>query len=183
MVVEKLLARRQGKGTFVAEHTQEDSLFRFFLIREPNGESLIPVTHVFSVKRRQASDEEALHLQLENGSIVAEIVRLSKLHDQATILETVIQPLAVFPDIDKETDLPNSLYTLYQEKYGISIVSVRDELKAVALPTIQAKQLALATVAPVLMLERARINIDGRVVAWSRAYCSSENFVYLVNLN
>jgi GntR family transcriptional regulator len=183
MVSEKLLARRQGKGTFVAEHTQEDSLFRFFRIRKPNGESLIPETQVLSVKRRRASDEEASHLQLENGAAVVEMVRLSKLHDQATILETVIQPLAVFPDIDKETELPDSLNTLYQKKYGISIVSVRDELKAVALPETQAKHLGLATGEPVLMIERASINIDGRVVEWSRAYCSSENFVYLVNLN
>ncbi|MFT4629051.1 MAG: GntR family transcriptional regulator [Dinoroseobacter sp.] len=183
MVAEKLLARRQGKGTFVAAHTQEDSLFRFFRIRQPNGESLIPVTEVLSVDRRQASDEECSHLQQAIGSEVVEMVRLRKLHDQATILETIIQPLAVFPDIDKETELPNSLYTLYQEKYGISIVSVRDELQAVALPAAQAKYLGLAVGAPVLMIERASINIDGRVVEWSRAYCSSENFIYLVNLN
>ena len=29
MVTENLLERRQGKGTYVAEHTQESSLFRF----------------------------------------------------------------------------------------------------------------------------------------------------------
>ena len=183
MVAEKLLARRQGKGTFVAEHTQEDSLFRFFRIREPNGESMIPVTEVLSVERRQASDEERSHLQQANGSEVVEMVRLRKLHDHPTILETVIQPLAVFPDIDKETELPNSLYTLYQEKYGISIVSVKDELQAVALPAAAAKHLGLAAGTPVLMIERASINIDGRVVEWSQAYCSSENYVYLVNLN
>lgn len=61
MVCETLLARRQAKGTFVAEHTQEDSVFRSFQIREPNGENLIPVTDVFSVARRQASEDEASH--------------------------------------------------------------------------------------------------------------------------
>lgn len=183
MVAEKLLSRRQGKGTFVAEHTQEDSLFRFFRIRVPSGDSLIPITEVLSVERRQASDKECSHLQQKSGSEVVEMVRLRKLHDQATVIETIIQPLAVFPDIDKETELPNSLYTLYQEKYGISIVSVRDELHAVALPEVQAKYLGLAAGTPVLMIERASINIDGRVVEWSQAYCSTENFVYLVNLN
>lgn len=183
MVAEKLLARRQGKGTFVAEHTQEDSLFRFFRIREPNGDSLIPITEVLSVERRLATDQECSHLQQTSGSEVVEMARLRKLHDQATILETIIQPLSVFPDIDKETELPNSLYTLYQEKYGISIVSVRDELQAVALPEVHAEHLGLAAGTPVLMIERASINIDGRVVEWSQAFCSSENYVYLVNLN
>ncbi|MFT7527738.1 MAG: GntR family transcriptional regulator [Arenicella sp.] len=68
MVGEKLLARRQAKGTFVAEHTQDDSIFRFCRILDPNGESLIPVTDVFSVTRRQAHDEEASLLQQKNGS-------------------------------------------------------------------------------------------------------------------
>jgi GntR family transcriptional regulator len=94
MVGETLLARRQSKGTFVAEHTQEDSLFGFFRIREPNGESLVLVTEVLPVARRQASDEEASHLQQENGSAGVELVRLGKLYDQTTILETVI--LALF---------------------------------------------------------------------------------------
>ena len=30
LVAEKLVERRQGKGTYVVEHTQERALFRFF---------------------------------------------------------------------------------------------------------------------------------------------------------
>lgn len=39
---EKLVQRRQGKGTFVAEHTQEHALFRFFalLARTPMASAL-----------------------------------------------------------------------------------------------------------------------------------------------
>jgi len=33
----------------------------------------------------------------------------------------------------------------------------------------------------VLMIERASISMDGRVVEWSSAYCSSEKYVYLAN--
>jgi len=182
MVAENLLDRRQGKGTYVAEHTQESSLFRFFRLREPNGESLIPETKVLSSSRRAATAAEKRHLNLEGSSPVVELIRLRYLKGEAAILEKVIQPLSVFPDIDKETELPNSLYTLYQEKFGISIVSVRDELHVTQLPSEYADDLGLAAGAPVLMVERASINIDGRAVEWSQAYCSTEKFVYSVHL-
>ena len=180
MVAENLLERQQGKGTYVAEHTQESSLFRFFRLREPHGESLIPETQVLSSSRRAATQKERDQLGLTAKVQVVELLRLRFLKGEPAIFEKVIQPLSVFPNIDKEQVLPNSLYTLYQEKYGISIVSVRDELRATELPKAYAKHLGLPAGSPVLKVERASIHIDGRVVELSHAYCSTKHFVYSV---
>ncbi|MDG0971303.1 MAG: GntR family transcriptional regulator [Porticoccaceae bacterium] len=182
MVSEKMLQRQQGKGTFVAEHTQESDLFRFFRLREPHGEILIPETVVLSSTRRQASSYEAKKLDLDNNAIVAELMRVRSIHNVPAIIEKVIQPLSIFPDIDKNNDLPNALYMLYQEKYGITIMSVDDQVRAVQIPKAYAQYLKLPESSPVLMIERSSINIDGRVVELSTAYCSSENFVYSVRL-
>jgi GntR family transcriptional regulator len=182
MVAENMLERRQGKGTYVAEHTQESSLFRFFRFRESEGEDIIPDTKVLSSSKRAASIEEQEHLALQAGDMVVEIKRLRYLKSEPTIIENIIQPLTIFPDIDKESVIPNSLYGLYQEKYGITIVQVRDELHAVGLPDEYAEQLGLAAGTPVICVERASINIEGRVVEWSKAFCSTEKFVYFSNL-
>jgi len=182
MVAENLLERRQGKGTYVAEHTQESSLFRFFRLRDPGGESLIPETRVLSSSRRTATKTERGKLGLDAKAQIVELMRLRFLHGEPAIVEKVIQPLSVFPDIDKEDSLPNALYILYQEKYGISIVSVRDELHATALPEAYAEHLDMAPHAPVMMVERCSVNIDGRVVELSQAYCNTDKFVYSVDL-
>ena len=182
LVAESILIRRQGKGTYVSEHTQESSMFRFFRYREAGGENLIPITEVIDVQRRQATEREALKLNLKKELDVVELTRLRSINAKPAIFEKVLQPLEIFPDIDKERELPNSLYTLYQEKYNISIVEVRDELKAVNLPSGIAEHLNLIANIPVLMTERASINIDGRVAEWSQAYCSTDNFVYSVSL-
>lgn len=182
MVAENLLERHQGKGTFVAEHSQESSLFRFFRFAEPSGESLVPETQVLSSARRLPTAAERRHLEIQGKTQVVELVRLRFLKGEPVIVEKVIQPLSVFPNIDKEPEIPNSLYTLYQEKYGISIVSVRDELHATTLPRDYAKHLGLKAGTPVLMVERASINIDGRAVEWSQAYCSTEHFVYSIDI-
>ena len=182
MVAEKMLQRQQGKGTFVAEHTQESDLFRFFRLREPHGEILIPETVVLGSSRRTVSEDEAKKLSLDANALVVELIRVRSIHNKPAIIEKVIQPLSVFPDIDKNTDLPNALYILYQEKYGITVMSVNDEIRAVEIPDAYAQHLDLAKGSPVLMIERSSVNIDGRVVELSTAYCSSENFVYSVQL-
>ena len=187
LVAENILVRQQGKGTFVSEHTQESSMFRFFRYREVDGDDLIPSTQVVSMQRREASEREVEKLKLKTSGKnvefgVVELTRIRSINNKPAIFERVVQPLAVFPNIDKEEELPNSLYTLYQEKYNVSIVEVKDELKAVSLPAEIAVYLNLAAEVPALMTERTSINIDGRVAEWSQAYCSTDNFVYSVSL-
>lgn len=182
LVTENILRRRQGKGTYVAEHSNESSLYRFFRYREQGGEAVIPETYVISVTRRDASEREQRKLGLSDNIAVAEMARLRMIHAKPAIFEKVIQPLAVFPGIDDVTEIPNSLYAYYQEQYGISIVEVRDELHAVTLDQEVAEHLHLDTGSAALMTERSSVNIDGRVVEWSQAYCSTESFVYSVTL-
>ena len=182
LVAENILIRRQGKGTYVSEHTQESSMFRFFRYREAGGDDLIPVTEIIDVKKRKANRREAQKLELDNEKRLVQVTRLRSINGKPAIFERVLQPLAIFPGIDKERELPNSLYTLYQEKYNITIIEVRDELQAVSLPADIAGHLNLQANSPALMTERASINIDGRVSEWSQAYCSTDNFVYSVSL-
>lgn len=178
MVDENFLYRKQGKGTFVSEHTQESSLFRFFRLRRSGGQSLIPQTELLSSQRRTATRRECEKLDLKQAEEVVELIRRRSIEGELAVLEFVIQPLSIFPDIDQIEVLPNSLYTLYQEKYGITITRVQDELRAVALPADLSQYLELPANSPVMLVERASINIDERVVEWSQAYCTSGDFVY-----
>ncbi len=182
LVDESILRRRQGKGTYVAEHSNESSLYRFFRYREPGGESVIPETQLLHIGRREATEKERLMLSLSAEDLVVEMVRLRSINGKPAIFEKVTQPLSVFPGIDKIDELPNSLYALYQERYSISIVEVRDELHAVNLDEETAKHLELSTGSAALMTERSSVNIDGRVVEWSQAYCSTDDFVYSVTV-
>ena len=182
MVDEKLLTRRQGKGTFVAEHTQESSLFRFFRFKKSGGEKLIPETVIIDRAVRLITPRESEIFSIEEGEQVNEMIRVRSLLGTKTVLEKVVQPLSVFPGIDKQQDIPNALYSFYQEQYGISIVRVEEELKAAMLNQEQADLLEVNSQDPVLLVQRASISIDGSVVEWSEALCSTEKFVYSVSL-
>lgn len=187
MVAEKLLDRKQGKGTYVSEHTDEGSLFRFFRLREikakPDDPVVLPETEVLKTKTRAATKAELSKFKLGASERVAEMLRVRSINGKPAIAEKVVQPLSVFPDIDQITDLPNALYSLYQEKYGVNIVSVRDTVNATLVPKDFAKLLGIEAESPSLMIERESISMDGKTVELSHAFCNSIDFHYQVNIN
>ena len=68
LAADNLVVRRQGKGTFVATHTEEkSSLFRFLRIRRNDGDDEYPGSRLLDVRRGKASAEAARLLDLEAG--------------------------------------------------------------------------------------------------------------------
>ena len=182
LAVEKLIERRQGKGTFVAEQTQERALFRFFRLARPEGERLTPKCGAETVRRRPATRQERKKLELPRDADVAQIVRTRLIDDAPAVLETIVVPEQVFPDIEKYAPLPNALYSLYQMAYGINIVRTREEVRADLARKDDAKRLKLAAGSPVLHIDRVAIALDGAKVEWRVSRCNTENFVYAVTI-
>src|ERR1044071_218848 len=60
LAADNLVVRRQGKGTFVATHTEEKaSMFRFLRIRRNDGRDEYPASRLVGVRRGKASSEVA----------------------------------------------------------------------------------------------------------------------------
>ncbi len=183
LAVEKLIERRQGKGTYVAEHTQERALFRFFRLAEPGGARTLPTSTDESVKRRPARAAELRKLGLAKGEQVVEILRTRLVGGQPVIFERNILPLRYFPDIDRKQPLPNTLYAMFQQDYGINIVSAEEELRADAAGPEDVRRLPLALGAPLLQIERVAIALDGSRVEWRLSRCDTSRLVYAVTLS
>src|SRR3546814_10527499 len=58
MTADNLLVRRQGRGTYVAEHDQEHALFHFFKLTDRHGRALVPESRVLRFARGLARAEE-----------------------------------------------------------------------------------------------------------------------------
>src|SRR5690348_7545347 len=65
---DNLLVRRQGKGTFVATHTEEKaSNFRFLRIRRDDGKAEYPKSRLIDLRRGRAGADVAGALALKQG--------------------------------------------------------------------------------------------------------------------
>jgi GntR family transcriptional regulator len=181
LTAEKLLERRQGKGTFIAQNTQERELFRFFRIARPGGQRVTPQSGGESVRVRASKAAEQRKLDLAKGDRVVEIVRTRTIDGAASIREFIILPSALFPKIETRTPLPNTLYSLYQTAYGINITTAKEELWAVLAEEGDAV-MGVKVGDPILCIDRVAIALDETKVEWRSSRLATANLVYALTL-
>lgn len=182
LTAEKLLVRHQGKGTFIAENTQERSLFRFFRMVRPGGERVTPSMGDQSVRVRVARVADQQKLDLAKGAKVVEINRVRLIDGKPTIRETIILPSALFPRIEDRMPLPNTLYSLYQTEYGINIVSASEELRAESATPEDQRLLGAPAGAAILCIDRLALSLQDRKVEWRTSRVYARDLSYSVTL-
>lgn len=180
----KIVMRRQGVGTFVAEHNKESGLSRFFRWRDQSGAYQEPTTTVIAVKRRKAKSSEISSLELDAySSEVIEIQRLRSIKSSPLLLETIVQPVALFPDLHENAELNGPLYQIYQQAYGIHVIGIREQLQASVADKQSCKWLGLERGAPVLSVARTTYALDQKPVQLSWATTRTDRCVYSVDIN
>ncbi len=173
LVSNNVLVRHQGKGTFVAIHDTRRALFHFFPMVGDDGQRVLPDSRALSVRRLRAKKSEAQALGLQAGARVIRIERTRDLNDQPTIVESIVLPAASFPELGKSGSepLPNTLYELYEERYGITIHRAEEQLRAVAASARDAKLLGIEPGAPLLEITRLARTLNGTPVELRVSRC------------
>lgn len=185
LAAENLVVRHQGKGTYVAEHTQEHALFRFFRLARPNtdGDRVTPQSTEARCKRRTATAAEAEKLHLSKGAMVVEIKRVRLIDGKRAVNEKSVVPLKLFPEIDQHGALPNTLYSLYQSMYGVNIVLAKEELSAVLSTAADARALGIQAGLPMLRIERIALGINGQRAELRISRCDTRHCVYAIDVS
>ena len=180
LVENNVLTRRQGRGTFVSNHDIDRALFYFFHITDNNGYKVLPDSRVLHCRRKPASRMEASKLQLAAATNIIRIERVRNFSAKPTMVETITLPAKPFGDLAKEgnCELPNTLYELYEKKYGITIHSADEQLRAVAASRHDAKILKLEVGSPLLEIERVALTLDKKPVELRISRCSTKNHHY-----
>ena len=181
MTADRLLVRRQGRGTFVAEHDETRILFQFFKLVPDDGARSFPDSEVLSVVSAVAEPAERARLALEEGATVVRIRRLRRLAGVPVIVEDVVVPEAMVAGL-AEMEPPNNLYGLYAGRFGVTIGRAQERLKAVALTAEDAALLGVATGTPALEIDRLAIALDDRRAEWRLSRCLTEHVHYLSDL-
>lgn len=182
MTSENLLVRRQGRGTYVAEPDESRILFQFFRLIPDSGDRSFPRSHVLSARRGTATPAEAAALLLDPGAAVCRIERLRTLEEVPLLVETITLPETRFPDFDTLGDVPNNVYALYSQRWGITIAGASEKLRAVAASAGDATQLGCAEGLPLLEITRVALDLAQSPVELRVSRCLTERAHYLSEL-
>ncbi len=156
LVAENILIRQQGRGTFVASHTRDRLLFYFFHVVPESGEKLYPEVQLLSFAKARADRVIAEKLLVAIGDPVIRVRNRLRLGGEPIIVDDITLPVARFAGLTEAQfrDRASTIYNLYQEAFGISVIRSSERLRATLADGESAALLGVARGAPLLQIRR-----------------------------
>jgi GntR family transcriptional regulator len=166
LVAEQALVRRQGKGTFVTAHDGSRLLFHFFHIVARDGAKVYPEVRTVSFERARADAAAAGPLGIAPADKVIRIRNVLSLAGAPAIVDNITLPAELFPGLTERIFLArgNTIYHLYQSRYGINVLRTDERLRAVLAARHDAQLLQVAVGAPLLEIRRVALTFRDRPV-------------------
>ena len=161
--------REKGKGSFAAVRRVEHEVSDLVSTTEDmqrRGWTLL--TKVISVKQVSATRHIAQALEIPPGAPVYELCRLRLVDDEALSLQTTFVPADLCPHLE-QNDLTQSLYYLYENRYGLRLWTGRETLRARCVTIIEAELMAVPENTAVMAMERIIYAANGVAVEYLEA--------------
>ncbi len=185
LAAENLVVRRQGKGTFVATHTEEkSSMFRFLRIRRNDGRDEYPASRLLDVRRGKASAEAARLLDLKPGDPVILLRRVLEYSGEPVVLDEITLPGALFKGLTKARAdaYRGSMYSFFETQFGVRMLKAQEKLRAIAADAASARILKVGPGEPLLAVDRVTLTYGDRPVEWRRGLCTTRRHHYVNEL-
>lgn len=182
MAAENLLVRRQGRGTYVATPEESRILFHYFRLVADTGERRFPNSRLLKRRHEKANRAEREALDLPAAAEVWRISRVRTVEEKPTVVEMITLPAVRFSGFGDIKQLPNNLYRLYSERWGVTIARASEKLKAVAAGKADAAELRCAPGTPLLEITRVAYDLENTPVELRVSRCLTQKVHYYSEL-
>ena len=180
LVAEQVLVRRQGKGTYVTAHDGRRLMFHFFHMVGRDGARSLPDVETLSFRRDRADAEAARALAIAPRDLVIRIRNLLSLEGAPAMVDDVTLPAALFPGLTEKAfrARDNTIYHLYQSRFGLNVLRADERLRAAAATVDVAPLLGLEEGAPILEIRRIALTFRDRPVEWRISHVDTRRHDY-----
>ena len=183
---ENIVVRRQGKGTFVATHTETmSSNFRFLRLRRNDGQNEYPASELLDVKRGRVNADIARSLDIKPGDAILILRRLLRYSGEPTLLDEITLPANLFKGLTKERFDAHvgSMYGFFETEFGVRMLRAEEQVKAVTADPITAEALRVGMGSPLLCVERIAYTYADKPVEFRRGLCTTRSHHYANTLS
>jgi GntR family transcriptional regulator len=180
LTAEKILIRHQGRGTFVASHSQDRYMFGFFHICPKTGHKEYPQVEFISLAKEKADADSARRLGVAKGSKLLCIVNRLSLAGRATIIDHILLPERFFPGLTELQlrERRTTLYQLYQDSFGVAVLRTEERLDAEGASEGVAGLLGIGQGAPLLHIVRRAFTFRDEVVELRHSWVLTTDHEY-----
>ncbi len=175
--------RKKGIGSFAPVRRFEQELTQLVSTSEDMRQRGWPlVTKVISVQLLPAPEHVARALELVPGTPIYALCRLRVVEEVPLSVQTAHLPAALCPKLE-ENDLSSSLYNLLEGRYGLTLWSGREILRARGATAWEANLLNIREGAPVMYAERITYAANGVAVEYLEAVWRGDRYDFKVSLS
>lgn len=177
LAAQNLLVRRQGIGTFVATHQEENWQYRFLRLEPDSGEKL-HLKNQFLVCENIQSDAHIAHLlSLKVGDPIIRIDRVQSYAGKPIVFEEIWLPEGRFKGLtlDALNSWHGPMYAFYESEYATHMVRAQERIKAILANQRLAQYLHIPERVALLSVERVAFTYGNKPVEIRHArYDTSE---------
>jgi GntR family transcriptional regulator len=181
MEEQRLISRRQGRGTFVNDQTSNEQTARFCNLRNSDGERMNGRVVSVEVAEGAVSEQEGLRLNLREGDPVYRIRRIRRQGSLNFLVGNVAVPAEVFPGLVGKPEVAGSISALAQA-YGVLLGKQEVRISLGLAPADVAETLGVAAGTRMMLLQRVVFMLDGPPVECGTAHCHLPGGYYLAEM-
>jgi GntR family transcriptional regulator len=177
---ENLVVRRQGKGTFVATHSEQQIQFRFLRLMSDDGDTGNVTRRVIDCRRMRAPADISRALELKAGDSVVEVRRVMLFRAVPVVLDDIWLPGNLFKGLTAErlAEYRGPMYGMFESEFGVRMIRAEEQLRAVAADPAAAELLQVEQGTPLLSVERLSRTYDDKPVELRRGLYNTEAHYY-----
>ena len=166
LAAQNLLIRRQGKGTFVATHQEEDFQYRFLRLEPDSGEKLHLKNQFLACENIKSDLYIAQLLKIKPDDLIIRIERVQSSAGRPIVFEEIWLPEAGFKGLNLETlnAWSGPMYAFYESEYATHMVRAEEKIKAVLAGPDLAKYLQVSEASALLSIERVAYTYGNKPV-------------------
>lgn len=185
LVMENVLVRRQGKGTFVAMHNNDRFLFQFFHVekraQDQTQEHEYPAVECVSFEKTRATEDEATALALRTGDPVFRVGNRLKLSGRPVVYDRLTVSALTFKGLTEKRFIErlSTVYHLYQRDYGITVLRAQERARAASASREVSRILGVAPGLPVLEVHRTALTFGDKPVEYRISTINTQHHDYV----
>jgi GntR family transcriptional regulator len=177
LVNEGLIYRQQGRGTFVAHPTVEQTLVRIISFTDDMRQrGFEPSTEVLSSELVPARWDIAGELEIESGEELARLERLRLADGEPMSIEESFLVHRYCPGVLESDYASNPLREALERDYNIRWVRARQVIRAIGAPRRVAQLLSIPLKGAVLLIERVSYSQENIPVEFLRIYYRGDRY-------
>jgi len=182
---ESILVRRQGKGTYVATHNEENIQLRFLRLTSQFGLNEKLDNQLISFSKEKATNKLAKILNINPSSTIISVTRILTFNENPLILDVIKIPAQSFRGLTPEMIVENngSMYRMYETDFGVRMLRADEKILAITANSETASHLKVQENHPLLSVERISYTYKNKPLEWRLGLYVTDNHFYRSELD